>query len=72
MAKVNILAEIMNHDEREIIEFATEEAKAIRATFLAASKENKPEKFYSVAADLEILTSILIALDRRNKEHTLK
>ena len=72
MAKVNILAEIMNHDEREIIEFATEEAKAIRATFLVASKENRPEKFYSVAADLEILTSILVSLDRRNKEHTLQ
>lgn len=72
MARINVLAEIMRHDEDEIIEFAAEEVKAIRAVFLGASKENRPEKFYSVAADLEILTSILIALDRRNKEHTLK
>lgn len=72
MAKISILTEIMKRDEDEIIEFAADEVKAIRAVFLSASKENRPEKFYSVAADLEILTSILIALDRRNKEHTLK
>lgn len=72
MAKISILTEIMKRDEDEIIEFAADEVKAIRAVFLSASKENRPEKFYSVAADMEILTSILIALDRRNKEHTLK
>ena len=72
MAKVSILAEIMRHDDPEIIEFAADEAKAIRAVFLSASKENAIEKFYSVAADLEILTSIIVAMDRRNKEHTLK
>lgn len=72
MAKLNILAEIMRHDDPEIIEFAADEVKAIRAVFLSATKENAPEKIYAVAADLEILTSILIALDRRNKERTLK
>lgn len=72
MAKISILAEIMNHDDAEVIEFLAEEAKVVRATFLSATKENAPEKIYAAAADIEILTSILVALDRRNKEHTLQ
>lgn len=72
MAKISILAEIMNHDEPEIIEFAAGEAKAIRATFLAATKANAPEKLYAITVDLEILTNILTELDRRNKERGLQ
>lgn len=70
--KINLIAEVLKHDDHEIIEFLSDEAKAIRATFLSAVKENNPEKIYAVAADLEILNSVLMGLDRRNKERGLQ
>lgn len=72
MPKINLIEEVLKRDEHEIIEFLSGEAKAVRATFLNAMKENQPEKIYAVAADLEILNSVLSALDRRNKERGLQ
>ena len=70
--KINLITEILQHDDHEIIEFLSDEAKAIRATFLSAVKENSPEKIYAIAVDLEILNSVLLGLDRRNKERGLQ
>ena len=70
--KINLIAEVLQHDDPEIIEFLSDEAKAIRAVFLNATKENAPEKIYAIAADLEILNSVLLGLDRRNKERGLQ
>jgi hypothetical protein len=70
--KINLIAEVLKHDEPEIIDFLSDEAKAIRATFLGAVKENQPEKIYACAADIEILNSVLIELNRRNKERNIQ
>lgn len=65
--KINLAAEVLKHDDADIIEFLADEAKAIRATFNNAQKSERPELLYVVRADLEILTAILNELDKRNK-----
>lgn len=72
MAKISILEEVLKHDQDEVIEYLADEAKAVRAIFRNAVKNNTPELVYSTLVDVEILTNILVELDRRNKIHTLK
>jgi hypothetical protein len=72
MAKINILEEVLKHDQDEVVEYLADEAKVVRATLRNAIKNNTPELAYSTLVDVEILTNILIELDRRNKVHTLK
>lgn len=67
MARINVAADILKHSDEEIIEYLAEEAKAIRATFNAAQKVNRPELLYVTRVDLEIITNVLIELDKRNK-----
>lgn len=72
MAKINVLEDILKHDQDEVIEYLADEAKAIRAVMRNAIKANTPEIAYTALADIEILTNLLVELDRRNKMHTLK
>ena len=72
MAKINILEEVLKHDQDEIVEYLANEAKVVRATLRNAINNNTPELVYSTLVDVEILTNILVELDRRNKAHTLK
>lgn len=65
--KINLAAEILKHDDADIIEFLSDEAKAIRAVFNNAQKSERPELLYVARADLEILTAVLNELDKRNK-----
>lgn len=67
MARINVAVDILKHSDEEIIEYLAEEAKAIRATFNAAQKVNRPELLYVTRVDLEIITNVLIELDKRNK-----
>lgn len=71
MAKINLTEEVLKHDDDEIIEYLANEAKAVRGVFTRAINENSPDLLYASSADLEIMTAILIALDRRNKERRL-
>lgn len=72
MAKINILEEVLKHGQDEVVEYLADEAKVVRATLRNAIKNNTPELVYSTLVDVEILTNILVELDRRNKTHTLK
>lgn len=65
--KINLAAEVLRHDDADIIEFLADETKAIRATFNAAQKANRPELLYVTRVDLEIVTTVLNELDKRNK-----
>jgi hypothetical protein len=67
MARINVTADILKHNDEEIIEYLAEEAKAIRANFNIAQKVNRPELLYVTRVDLEIITNVLIELDKRNK-----
>lgn len=71
MAKINLAEDILKHDDADIIEFLADEAKVIRSVFVNAQKANRPELLYVARVDLEILTTVLVELDRRNKERTL-
>ena len=67
MARINVAVDILKHSDEEIIEFLAGEAKAIRATFNEAQKANRPELLYVTRVDLEIITTVLNELDKRNK-----
>ena len=71
MAKINLTEEVLKHSDDEIIEYLANEAKAVRGVFKRAIDANSPDLMYASSADLEIMTTILIALDRRNKERVL-
>ena len=72
MAKINLPLEVLKHDQDEIIEFLAAQAKDVRATFRNAVNSGKTEMLLTALVDIELLTEILVELDRRNKEHTLK
>lgn len=72
MAKINLPSEVLKHDQDEIIEFLAAQAKDVRATFRIAVKSGRTEMLLATLVDIELLTEILVELDRRNKEHTLK
>lgn len=67
MSRINVAADILKHSDDEIIEYLAEETKAIRATFNAAQKANRPELLYVTRVDLEIVATVLNELDKRNK-----
>ena len=67
MSRINVAADILKHSDEEIIEYLAEETKAIRAAFNAAQKANRPELLYVTRVDLEIVTTVLNELDKRNK-----
>lgn len=72
MAKINLPSEVLKHDQDEIIEFLAAQAKDVRATFRIVVKSGRTEMLLATLVDIELLTEILVELDRRNKEHTLK
>ena len=65
MSRINVAADILKHSDEEIIEYLAEETKAIRATFNAAQKANRPELLYVTRVDLEIVTTVLNELDNK-------
>lgn len=72
MARINLPLEVLKHEQDEVIEFLAAQAKDVRATFRNAVNSGKTEMLLTTLVDVELLTEILIELDRRNKEHTLK
>lgn len=72
MARISLPEEVMKKDQEDIIEFLAEETKAIRANFRNAIKADQPYLLYASLVDVELVAGVLAALDRRNKEHTLK
>lgn len=72
MARINLPLEVLKHEQDEIIEFLAAQAKDVRATFRNAVNSGRTEMLLTTLVDVELLTEILVELDRRNKEHTLK
>lgn len=67
MAKISLVDEILTHSDDEIMDFLADKARTIRMVCNSAVDEIKPEFFYGIISDLDIVASVLIALDRRNK-----
>lgn len=72
MANINLTDEIMRHNDDEIIEFLAEKAKVVRMVCNTAVDEVKPELFYGIVSELDVMMPVLIALNRRNKERKLQ
>lgn len=69
MARIDLTEEILRHTDAEIIDYLASEARAVRAAFKKALESGDPQKIFAVSADLTILTNIIVALDKRNKEN---
>ena len=71
MANINLTDEILRHSDDEILDFLSEKAKVVRMVCNAAVDEGKPELFYGIVAELDVMMPVLIALNRRKKERKL-
>lgn len=71
MAKINLTEEVLKHSDDEIIEYLSNVSKGIRSAFRRAIESDDPDLLYITHTDVEIITTILAALDRRNKERGL-
>lgn len=71
MAKINLVNDILRHDNNEIIEFLADEVGRIRLATTHAVEEQNPEYAYAVKGNLEIVYGVLKELNRRNKEKAL-
>lgn len=69
---INLVEEILKHDDEEIIEYLTAVAAGIRTAHIAAAKNQDPAFLYTTTGDVSEIYAILKALDRRNKERKLK
>lgn len=70
--KIDIVSEVMKHDDHEIMEFLLEEISAIRTSYSKAYKENNSDYLYGVSRDVAIIWGVLKEIDRRNKERSLQ
>ena len=71
MAKINLTEEVLKHSDDEIIEYLSNVSKGIRSAFRRAIESDDPNLLYITHTDVEIITTVLAALDRRNKERGL-
>ena len=72
MARINLTDEVMRHSDDDIIEYLAERAKVVRMVCRTAVEEVKPELFYTIVPELEMIMPVLIALNRRNQERKVK
>lgn len=69
MEKIDLREEIiLKHTDEEITEYLATEMSGVRLAMRSAIQEGKPELVYAAAVDVELVTDILRALNRRNKE----
>ena len=68
MAKVNLIEDVLKHTDAEIIDYLAVEARIVRGAYKKAIENADPQRLYTVSSDLAIITSVLIALDNRNKQ----
>lgn len=71
MAQINLVDEIIKHDDAEIIEFLAEEVGRIRMATTYAVENQSPEYMYAVKGNIEVINGVLRELNRRNKEKAL-
>ena len=70
--KINIVDEILKHDDHEIIDFLADEMSSVRSAYNQALKEKDQNYLFEVSANVETAYRVLVALNRRNKERGLQ
>ncbi len=71
MAQINLVDEIVKHDDAEIIEFLADEVGKIRMAFITATEKGDPASVYTAKGGVETVYGVLRELNRRNKEKAL-
>lgn len=69
---INLVEEILKHDEAEIIEYLANVAATVRTVYNQALKAQDPSILYTASSDVSELYAVLKALNRRNENRTLK
>lgn len=72
MAEINLTEEIMKHSDEEIIDYLAKTVSSMRATYNKAVKTGNPSLLYGMSSDIDAVYPVIIALDRRNKERSIK
>lgn len=71
MAKISLVEEVLKHSDDEIMDFLAERARVVRIGYNSALDNVDPNILFSVCSDMEIISSVIIALDRRNKNRNV-
>lgn len=64
MAKINLTQEILKHDDREIIEFLTDQMDGVVRLY---AKYENPADLVGCATTLGLVYGVLKEMDKRNK-----
>lgn len=72
MAKINPVKEITEHTDAEIIEYLASKMSTVQMLYRRASEANTPEKLYTANDTIELVSSVLAELNKRNKEHIVQ
>lgn len=71
MPKIDLVEEILKKDEPDIIDFLKDLTQTIRHDYMMAAKENNSNLLWASTYKVTMLSEILKALDKRNKEHSV-
>lgn len=68
MAKIDLVKEILDHDQADVIEYLKNAMIGVNQTFLLAAKERDPNLLYTQSQTVDMVCRVLKELDRQNKE----
>ena len=72
MAEINLTEEVMKHSDEEIIDYLARTISSMRSTYNKAVKTGNPNLLYEMSGDIDAVYPVIIAMDRRNKERSIK
>lgn len=72
MAEINLTEEIMKHSDEEIIDYLARTISSMRSTYTKAVKTGNSSLLYGMSGDIDAVYPVIIAMDRRNKERSIK
>ena len=72
MAEINLTEEIMKHSDEEIIDYLARTISSMRRTYTNAVQTGNPSLLYGMSGDIDSVYPVIIAMDRRNKERSIK
>lgn len=72
MEEINLTEEIMKHSDEEIIDYLARTISSMRSAYTKAVKTGNPSLLYGMSGDIDAVYPVIIAMDRRNKERSIK
>lgn len=65
---VNLIEDVLKHKDEEIIEHLYRTMNGIIKNYSSAAEKSSPELLYANLGDIVMVTQILKAMDKRNKD----